>query len=348
MAITTATSYIDALLRHELVSDDSIQETLGELGATPDTVDPDELSAKLIDKELLTKWQDQQLRTVADPKFFVKRYKLLEHLSSGLSKIYLAAHPSMGRQVAIKILPTDKIADTSHLERFIRECQVLATLDHPNIVRAEDLDVEGDNVYFMVLDYIEGTNLQKLVTDRGPLPYEHAINFIRQAAAGLGHAHEHGLVHRDIKPANLMLDNEGVVKVLDLGMARVSEEECEDPDEPSLTMLRNELLGTADFISPEQILDSHDVDHRADIYSLGCTFYYLVAAKPPFDHASMAQKIMAHHSEAPPRLKNYRPDVPPNLEVAIYRMMAKQPDSRPQTMDEVIRGLDELATGLSH
>ena len=184
--------------------------------------------------------------------------------AGGMSTVYLAEHTLMQRRVAIKILPKNRVEDSSYLARFQREALAAAQLDHKNIVRVYDIDNQ-ENVHFIVMEYVEGRDLQQIVKTEGPLDYIPAADYIRQAADGLAHAHKAGLIHRDVKPANLLVDRKSVVKVLDLGLARFTEE-----DKASLTVAFDEnVLGTADYLAPEQAIDSHGVDHRADIYSLG-------------------------------------------------------------------------------
>ena len=178
--------------------------------------------------------------------------------------------------MAIKVLPKARVGDSSYLERFHREAQAVAALDHRNIVRAYDVDQEKD-VHFLVMEYVPGQSLHQLVAKNGPVDFVAAAEYMRQAAEGLQHAHRIGMVHRDIKPGNLLLDEKGIVKLLDLGLARF----FDDKDENSLTVKHDEkVLGTADFLSPEQALDSHTVDGRSDIYGLGCTLYYSVDRSP--------------------------------------------------------------------
>jgi serine/threonine-protein kinase len=227
------------------------------------------------------------------------------------------------------------VNDSSYLGRFHREAQAIASLDHPNIVRAYDVDHEMDGdtpIHFLVMEYVEGRSLHEVIQQDGVLSFPRAADYIRQAADGLQYAHKAGLVHRDIKPGNLLLDLNGVVKILDLGLARFSA----DTDDHSLTVAHDEkVLGTADYLAPEQALDSHKVDARADIYSLGCTLYFLLTASPPFTEGTLAQRLMAHQTKAPPPLGEKRPDVPTSLAAIVMKMMAKRPEDRYQSAAEV-------------
>jgi serine/threonine protein kinase len=236
----------------------------------------------------------------------------------------------MQRRVAIKVLPKDRVADSSYLARFHREAQAAAKLDHRNIVRAYDVDNEGDT-HYMVMEYVEGRDLQQMVREEGPLDYTVAAEFIRQAAEGLSHAHHSGLIHRDVKPANLLVDRRNVVKLLDLGLARFTGDE-----QASLTVAYDEnVLGTADYLAPEQAVDSHGVDARADIYSLGCSLYFLLTGHPPFPDGTLPHRLMCHRNQPPSSVFNDRPDAPQELVAICMKMMAKKPADRYQSAQEV-------------
>src|SRR4029450_5696071 len=216
-------------------------------------------------------------------RFTIGKYKVLEKLGAGgMGQVFLCEHKLMRRRVAVKVLPTAKAEDPSSLARFYREAKAIAAVDHPNIVRAYDID-QDENLHFLVMEYVDGTNLQDLVKKVGPLDPSRACHYIYGAAVGLQHAHEIGLVHRDIKPGNILVDRAGVVKILDMGLARFFNDE-----EDILTKKYDEnVLGTADYLAPEQALESHTVDIRADIYSLGATFYYLLTGSPPLPPAAL-------------------------------------------------------------
>ena len=199
--------------------------------------------------------------------YFIGPYKVLEVLGAGSAGIvYLCDHGQMRRRVAVKVLQGEKARDRKSLERFYREARAAATLDHPNIVRAFDVG-QGERFHYLVMEYVDGLNLRQIVKNDGPLSATLAADYLRQAALGLRHAHESGLVHRDLKPTNLMVGRDGVVKILDLGLALFFEDEGD-------ILTQGAVAGNADFIAPEQAVDSHSVDVRADIYSLGATFWY--------------------------------------------------------------------------
>jgi serine/threonine-protein kinase len=338
---------VDELLqlvrRSGLVERDRLNRVLLQLkrqaGGQPIT-DIEFVGRRLVEAGLLSQWQCNNLVAGRHKGFFLKRYKLLDHLGTGgMSSVYLAEHVLMHRRVAIKVLPRDKVEDSSYLARFYREAQAAAALDHRNIVRAYDVDNDGNN-HFMVMEYVEGRDLLTMVKEDGPLDYPAAADYVRQAAEGLAHAHEAGLVHRDVKPANLLVDRRNVVKLLDLGLARFTGEEY-----ASLTVAHDEnVLGTADYLAPEQALDSHGVDARADLYSLGCSFYYVLTGRPPFPDGTLPQRLMMHQKDTPPSILEARPDAPEELVGLCMWMMAKKPADRPQTAAEVAGRLADWLT----
>jgi serine/threonine-protein kinase len=255
-----------------------------------------------------------------------------------MSSVYLAQHVIMRRKVAIKVLPKRRLGNASYLERFQLEAQATARLDHPNIVRAYDIDNEGNN-HFIVMEYVRGRDLQEIIKQDGPLSYERAVNYIAQAARGLQHAHDSGLIHRDVKPGNLLVDDLGIVKILDLGLALFADEE-----RASLTIQHNEsVLGTADYLAPEQALNSHNVDPRADIYGLGCTLYYALTGHAPFPEGSLAQRIAKHQTLSPADIHLDRPDCPPALVDICMKMMQKRKEDRFQSCREVAEVLTRFA-----
>lgn len=297
---------------------------------------PESLTTALVEGQLLTQWQLDQLRKGKSKGFTLGKYRLLRLLGAGgMSSVYLAENPTLRQRVAIKVLPIKRVEQSSYLARFEREAQVAYRLSHHNIARAFDLESSGA-VHFIVMEYIEGTDLHAKVKAEGPLDVRDAADSIRQAAVGLHYAHEEGLVHRDIKPANLMLDKRGTIKILDLGLAL-----DDDDEQASLTREHDEkVLGTADYLAPEQARDSHKADRRSDIYSLGCTLYYLLVGRAPFAKGSLAERIRAHMNEPPPNPLDERADVPPALAELYFRMMEKHPEARPQTAREVAEALD--------
>ena len=296
----------------------------------------------LIESGLITQWQAEKFLAGKYKGFFLGKFKLLGHLGSGgMSSVYLARHKISDQLRAIKVLPRKKVADKSYLDRFYLEARVAASLNHPNVVRIYDICEEA-GVHYMVMEYAKGEDLLELVNRTGPLKFADAARYVADACEGLKHAHEKELVHRDIKPANLLLLGENQdVKLLDLGLALVNQD-----DEESLTVLYNEkVMGTADYLAPEQAINSHNVDLRADIYSLGCTLYFLLVGHPPFPKGTLAQRIANHQSTEPPSLSTLREDVPESLLRIVESMMCKDPDQRMQTCEDVQAALHHfLAT----
>jgi serine/threonine protein kinase len=327
-------SFLGLLRRSELVDRDQLNRVLLALKeeAHGEPINDTEfVASRLVESGLVTRWQADRLLEGRYKGFFLDKYKLLSHLGTGgMSSVYLAEHALMHRRVAIKVLPKNRVNDSSYLARFRREAEAIAALDHRNIVRAYDIGNVND-IHYMVMEYVDGRDLQTLVTEKGVLDYPKAADYIRQAAEGLEHAHQAGLIHRDIKPANLLLDGHNVVKVLDLGLARFTGE-----DRASLTVAYDEnVLGTADYLAPEQAIDSHGVDARADIYSLGCSLYFVLTGSAPFPDGTLPQRLMMHQKSPPPDIRERRPDAPEDLIEICLKMMAKKPSARYQSAQEV-------------
>ncbi len=338
MARLHVDAFLDLVRQSGLVEKDRLTALLRELKRAAgghSITDTDFVAARLVEAGLITRWQAEKLLEGRHKGFFLGKYKLLDHLGTGgMSSVYLAEHVLMQRRVAIKVLPKDRVEDTSYLARFHREARAAASLDHRNIVRAYDVDSE-DNIHYLVMEYVEGRDLQQIVAGDGPLEYVAAAEYARQAAEGLSHAHQAGLIHRDVKPANLLVTPKNVVKLLDLGLARFTDE-----DKASLTVAYDEnVLGTADYLAPEQAVDSHGVDLRADIYGLGCSFHFLLTGHPPFVGGTLPQRLMMHQKEPPPDIRLDRPDAPQELIDICLKMMAKRPEDRFQSAAEVADAL---------
>ncbi len=265
-------------------------------------------------------------------------YEIVRELGrGGMGVVYLARNKLMGRLEVLKVVGGQLVERPGVRDRFLREVQSAAKLQHTNIVTAYSAIRLGESIV-LAMEYIDGEDLAKMVKSRGPLPVVHACYFIYQAALGLQHAHERGMVHRDIKPANLIFATEGkkgVVKVLDFGLAKVTSEGQADS---GLTR-EGQMLGTPDYIAPEQIRDAQSADIRADIYSLGCTFYYLLTGGPPFRGDHLWDLYQAHFSMDAGPLNLVRPEVPVELAAVVAKMMAKEPGRRFQTPGEVAQAL---------
>jgi serine/threonine protein kinase len=334
---TTIDEFVDLVRRSKVVDDKRLTpylERLKAAGPLPPT--PGQLAGLMVRDGLLTHFQAEQFLLGKWRRFTIGKYKVLERLGSGgMGSVYLCEHTLMRRRVALKVLPTAKAGDPAALERFFREARAVAALDHPNIVRAYDIDQE-DNLHFLVMEHVDGSNLQEIIKKTGPMDPIRAAHYMCQAALGLQHAHESaGLVHRDIKPGNILVDRNGIVKILDMGLARFFHDE-----EDNITKKYDEnVLGTADYLAPEQALNSHDVDIRADIYSLGATFYFTLTGRTPFAEGTVAQKLIWHQTRQPKPVRSIRPAVPEALVAVIDRMMAKDPGQRFQSPAKVAEAL---------
>ena len=351
--IASVPALIEALRRCELLSKVQLEEMTRQLA--PRLTEPRALARELLQRGWLTPYQINQLFLGRGAELVLGGYLILERLGEGgTGQVFKARHLRMNRVVALKLLRKELLADTELVQRFYREIRVLSQLEHPNIVHALDAGPAG-LTHLLVMEYVVGTDLARLVKQKGPLPVPQAIDFIRQAALGLHHAHERGLVHRDIKPHNLMLSKpgpkgteSGQIKILDLGLARLQRPMDSDTtarlDEDqagSLTPVGAVMMGTADYMAPEQALDFHQADIRADIYSLGATFYYLLTGQPPFPGGTLTQKLLRHQQAEAPSVKHSRRDVPPAVAAVVGKMLAKRPQDRYQVPADVVRALAE-------
>lgn len=333
--------FLDHVARSRLVEPAALTQFIDSLKANQGEIaeDPAKVAKELVKAGLLTAWHTEKLLAGKYKGFYLGKYKLLGHIGTGgMSSVYLAEHTRMADKRAIKVLPKSRVKDATYLARFQLEAKAIASLNHPNIVSAYDIDNEGDT-HYIVMEYVQGVDLQVLVRRDGPRSPAEAALLLAQAADGLEHAHQRGVIHRDVKPANLLLDTDGRIRLLDMGLALMSAH-----DDESLTVVHNEnVLGTADYLAPEQALNSHTVDHRADIYGLGCTLYFLLTGKPPFPEGSLAQRIAKHQREMPPPIRKFRNDCPGELEGICVKMMQKQPEYRYQSAADVAQALRKFA-----
>jgi hypothetical protein len=307
-----------------------------------------ELEAQIRAAETLGRrvWQDQAARVESRdaPPRQLGQYELVERLGQGgMGTVYKAFHTRLKRPVALKLLPRDRLQDAQAVARFQREMEAIGRLDHPHLVRAYDAG-EADGQLYLAMEFFEGLDLARLVRRLGPLSVANACEAIRQAALGLAYAHDHGLVHRDVKPSNLLLTTGGEVKVLDLGLARLASDE---PTADEMTTI-GQVLGTGDFIAPEQGQDLRQADPRSDLYALGCTLYFLLAGEAPFGRSpydTFLQKVLAHLHEPLPPIQSRRKDLPEDLVAILGRMTAKAPSARFQSAAEVARALEAHTLG---
>jgi WD40 repeat protein/serine/threonine protein kinase len=305
------------------------------------------LARELIGRGWLTPFQVNHLFLDKGDELLLGSYVLLERLGEGgMGQVFKARNWKLDRIVALKLIRKDRLASSaSAVRRFEREIRVAAQLEHPNIIRAIDADMVG-GVYLFAMELVPGVDLAQHVRARGPLPVASACDYIRQAALGLGHALEKELVHRDIKPSNLLLTTPGeVVKVLDLGLAR-SSDAANDEGSTSLTE-EGLVMGTPDYLAPEQALDARAADIRSDLYSLGCTFYFLLTGSAPFPGGSTLEKLIRHREQEPTPIEELRPDVSPAVAAVLRGMMAKRPADRFQTPTELIAALAQATAGVA-
>jgi eukaryotic-like serine/threonine-protein kinase len=297
--------------------------------------DPMQAATILVQQGVLTKFQARMLLAGKSRGFRLGNYIIRDQIGTGgMGSVYLAEHQDIKRRVAVKVLNLAAAENQLSLERFLREAKTAASLDHPNIVKLFDVARDGDTRY-LVMEYIEGQTLEEMIR-KGPVPTSKAVDYIIQAALGLQHAYEKGIVHRDIKPANLIVGKDETLRILDMGLARPVEQSA-----GSLTehLDRGAVVGTADYVAPEQALNEPNVDVRADIYSLGVTFFALVAGRPPFD-GSTANKLLSHQLKTAPSLTSLDKTFPPKLSQIIIKMMEKKPGNRYQTPADLIQALE--------
>ena len=315
------------------------------LEAIPDPLEPDgdTLALRLVAAGKLTMFQAKAVRERRFNELVIGNYQVLDRLGAGgMGTVYKARHRRMKRVVAIKVLTKTADQSDKFVQRFQREVEAVARLSHPNIVLAHDAD-EAELGRFLVMEFVDGKDLASVVQERGPLPVQEAVDCTLQAARALDYAHKQGIMHRDIKPANLMRDVSGVVKVADLGLARFSEQaESADKAASALTQAGT-IMGTVDFMSPEQAMGATDIDHRTDIYSLGCTLHYLLLGRPPYEGPTLMAVLVMHREAAIPSMRKALPEISPALDLAFQRMVAKKPADRFATMAEAVHALEAIS-----
>ena len=340
-------TFLDRVRQSGLLSPKELQDALPRL---PESNRGKSVARGLVDLGLLTKFQAELLLAGRSTGFFLGQYRILDQIGQGgMGRVYRAIHQKMNRTVAIKVLAPQHTKTEKALQLFQREVLAAGKLQHPNIVTAYDAN-EAEGRLYLVMEYVDGPNLDQLVRDRGPLPVGLVCEIIRQAALGLQCAREHGMVHRDIKPSNLLVQRpQGdsgpcVVKILDFGLARLADpQQIAKKGEGTILTRDNTVMGTPDFLSPEQSRSLHNVDIRSDLYSLGCTFYYLLTGQVPFPGGSALEKLIRHCSEQPQPPDSLRPDVPLVVSAIVRRLMAKEPADRFQKPIDLVNALTNLA-----
>jgi serine/threonine-protein kinase len=359
--MTTAfvTDFLEVLRSSQLLEPAQLEEVSRETSAG---TNPELLTQRLVQRSWLTPYQAEQLLRADGQGLVLGPYRLLEPIGEGgMGQVFKAVHHRLQRVVALKVIHPGRLTqEPETIHRFQREARAAALMAHPNVVMVYDAEQVGDT-YYIALEYVDGTDLAKLVKQNGPLPIAQACEYIRQAALGLQHAHEHGMVHRDIKPSNLLVTRqtaarpgitslrspsrsaaEGpeLVKILDMGLVRMVQE-AEGASHASLTQ-EGTVMGTPDYIAPEQARDAHKVDIRADLYSLGCTFYFLLTGQVPFPEGTVIEKLLMHQLDEPRLVEKSRPELPPGVAMIVRKLMAKRCDDRFQTPAALVTALDRV------
>jgi serine/threonine protein kinase len=333
---------ISELVKHGVIHKDEIDSALEKYPESAVIDDRDALGDFLEQIGLITAFQAGELRNKRIADLVMDNYLILDRLGEGgMGTVFRARHKRMRRIVAIKVLNPEIQENADHLQRFQREIETLARLNHQGVIQAYDADF-GPSGFFLVLEFVEGSDLDGIVRKHGPLPVSEAVDAIIQSAKALQYVHDQGMVHRDIKPQNLMRNRQGNIKVADLGLVRLTEaESAEDHNKQGLTQ-QFTIAGTLEFMAPEQAENTSGADNRADIYSLGCSLYYILTGKNVYTGKSVMDKLMAHMTHPIPSIREIRPDVPEKLDAIFKKMVAKTVDQRYQTMNEVVVDLENI------
>ncbi|MBY0527564.1 MAG: serine/threonine protein kinase [Gemmataceae bacterium] len=335
----TLEQFKDCLGKSGLMTPAEVAAFQESLPADRRPTDPGALGAELVKQKKLTPYQASVLAQGHSSGLTFGEYTVINKLGEGGMGIVLEAqHRYLKRTVALKVLHPSVTQSEEAVKRFHREVEAMARLSHPNIVAAYDANQQNGNYYF-VMELVDGTDLSRLVKEHGLLPVDKAIDYILQAARGLDHAHHKGVIHRDIKPSNLVLDPEGRIKILDMGLVRFTDPSKHEGTAEGLTQT-GDIMGSFDYIAPEQAIDTKRADQRADIYSLGCTLHYLLVGRPPYTGETSMQKLLSHRENPIPSLRKVRPDVPLALDAVFSRMVAKKADDRYPSMADVVADLE--------
>lgn len=333
-------TFLKNLRKSKLLTNQQFRLAIDKLGTLQDAR---EIAKALASWKLLTKFQAKMILAGGTTGFFIGPYRILDQLGQGgMGRVYKAMHRTMNRVVALKVLAPQVVESERAQELFLREVQAAAQLSHPNIVMAFDAN-EQNGRHYLAMEFVDGPNLERYVMKHGSLPVGLACEVVFQTANGLQYAFEKGMIHRDIKPANLLLHHEPgadtiQVKILDFGLARLHHPSKADAAE-SILMKKNTVMGTPDFLSPEQSRNLHETDIRSDLYSLGCTFYYLLTGRVPFPGGSTLDKVIRQNGELAQPIEELRPDVPRQVRAIVHKLLAKNPDERFQTPDELMDAL---------
>ena len=333
---------IGELVKHGVLHKDEIDSAFEKYPEAASIDDRDALGDFLEQIGLITAFQAGELRNKRIADLAMANYLILDRLGEGgMGTVFRARHKRMRRIVALKVLNPEIQENPDHLQRFQREIETLARLNHPGVIQAYDADF-GPSGFFLVLELVEGSDLDGIVRKNGPLPVSEAIDAMIQSAKALQYVHDQGMVHRDIKPQNLMRNRQGDIKVADLGLVRLTEAESSDDHNKQGLTQQFTIAGTLEFMAPEQAENTSGVDNRADIYSLGCSLYYILAGKNVYTGKSVMDKLMAHMTHPIPSIRELRTDVSEKLDNVFMKMVAKTVDQRYQTMNEVIADLENI------
>lgn len=342
--INTVQGFLDALTSAALLASDELA-TAHQKWSSRGSEDSQSLAKWLVQKGMLTKYQAAAIYQGKLKGLVFGKYLVLDKIGAGgMGNVFQARHRESHEIVAVKVLATSAMRSPDAVRRFQREAEIAARLSHPHIVRAIEQGSNG-SLYYFAMEFVEGLDLGKYIQQYGRMPWRDALSCAIQAARALEYAHGQGLVHRDIKPGNLFLTREGTIKVLDLGLARMNDpsDSANSSANDGLTQT-GQVIGTVDYMAPEQALRTRDADARADIYSLGCSLFRLLTGRLPFEGETVVEKILAHREQPIPQVRHHVPDAPVGIDLVLQRMLAKRLEDRYQTMREVVTALERAPT----
>lgn len=346
LGLDAVKTFFKGLFDSGLMSRQDIEKFWNKLPADQRPQDADSLSNTLIKQGKLTPYQAERIRNNDLANLLIDDYEVLDQIGEGgMGAVLKARHRRMRRVVALKIINQKALQSPEALNRFQQEVLAAGQLSHPNIVTAFDAR-EKDGLHYFVMEYVEGQDLASLISDRQRIPADEAVDYVLQAAEGLRYAHSRQIIHRDIKPANLLLSTEGQIKILDMGLATLGEAAEGDGTQFERLTQSGQIMGTVDYMAPEQALDTREADARSDIYALGCTLYRLITGKRMYEADTMMKTVMAHANSPIPSLRSEQPEVSEQLEEVFQRMVAKAPENRQQSMEQVIEQLTACRRGL--